>query len=293
LESVAGEIAATGGSHSVVVVENDVGPRSAGVVHQLKSSYPGLNITYILEPRLGISTARNRALGLGLASNADWIAFIDDDEVAQPGWLQAMLRGASTLEADVLTGPVRHVLELQPVWMRACKFKNVARGSTLSTAATNNTAVRAAWLRPHFPALSFDEDFNFSGGEDSDFFYRVTDLGGRIVWVDDASLSEFVPASRLTLKYQLGRTVRVAENSFRIHRRRRGFAAAIRRYLPKAIGRMGRGVILVVSGAALRLFSKPIGARVWFDGSKALASGVGTMLGVIGVKPNPYETVTV
>lgn len=291
LSSVLREVVETGGAHSIVVVENDTQPRSERVIAKQKLKFPSVDIAYHLEPELGIATARNRSLSLALSSGADWIAFIDDDEVMQRGWLSAMLRGASMMDAEVLTGPVDYLHELQPVWMPSCGVKNRKRGSRLRTAATNNVAIKTDWLRPHFPVLSFDEDFNFSGGEDSDFFYRVNDLGGRILWVDDARLSEFVPASRLTMKYQLTRTARVAENSFRIHRRRRGYIDAMLRYIPKAIGRLLRGLLLFFFGAALRIFNKPIGSRVWYEGSKALASGAGTLLGLFGMKPNPYKNV--
>jgi GT2 family glycosyltransferase len=113
--SIADEITDIGGGHSIVVVENDSQPRSAVVVSDIKTKYPNLDISYCLEPKLGISSARNRALALGLASNADWIAFIDDDEVMSAGWLRAMLRAAKTMDAEVLTGPVRYCHELQPI----------------------------------------------------------------------------------------------------------------------------------------------------------------------------------
>ena len=124
LISIADEITDVGGGHSIVVVENDSQPQSAVVVSDIRTKYPKLDISYCMEPKLGISSARNRALAFGLASKADWIAFIDDDEVMAAGWLRAMLRAAKTMDAEVLTGPVSYRNELQPIWMCDANVKD-------------------------------------------------------------------------------------------------------------------------------------------------------------------------
>jgi succinoglycan biosynthesis protein ExoM len=114
-------------------------------------------------------------------------------------------------------------------------------------------------------------------------------MNGRIRWVDDAWVSEHVPAGRTTFRYQLARSARVAENVFRIHRRRRGMTAALWRYLPKALGRLVRGSFSIFGGLALVVFSRSIGGRMFFSGCKALASSAGTVLGLLGVRLEPYR----
>jgi len=47
----------------------------------------GSAATYVCEPAVGLSRARNRG---ALASSADVVAFIDDDAMAEPGWLEAL-----------------------------------------------------------------------------------------------------------------------------------------------------------------------------------------------------------
>lgn len=70
----------------VLVVENGSLPDSAGVVEKL-----GLpRCQYIVEQRPGLSRARNRALD---AVRTDLVAWIDDDEVADPDWIRRLKEG--------------------------------------------------------------------------------------------------------------------------------------------------------------------------------------------------------
>ena len=67
---------------SLVVVDNfsDAGERETVALHQ-DGEVP---VLYVHEPRAGIPAARNAALEAAKSISPDWIAFIDDDEVAPP-----------------------------------------------------------------------------------------------------------------------------------------------------------------------------------------------------------------
>jgi glycosyltransferase involved in cell wall biosynthesis len=71
----------------VLVVDNgSSSPESAKVVQNL-----GLPCSeYVVEPRAGLSRARNRALD---AVHTDLVAWIDDDEVADPDWVRRLKEG--------------------------------------------------------------------------------------------------------------------------------------------------------------------------------------------------------
>jgi glycosyltransferase involved in cell wall biosynthesis len=71
----------------VVVVGNGPGsPESAAVVADLRLP----RCEYVVEPRPGASRARNRGLD---AVHTDLVAFIDDDEVADPDWVRRLKEG--------------------------------------------------------------------------------------------------------------------------------------------------------------------------------------------------------
>ena len=58
---------------------------------------------YVLEPRPGLSRARN--CGANVCSE-DILAYIDDDMVPHPDWLSSLLSGFSDANVAVVTGPV-------------------------------------------------------------------------------------------------------------------------------------------------------------------------------------------
>ncbi|WP_193195254.1 glycosyltransferase [Nostoc sp. MG11] len=68
----------------VVVVDNGSGDRTREVVEQ-RASDPRLK--YIFEPTIGLSVARN--IGAKVA-RGDILAYLDDDAVASPSWLQVL-----------------------------------------------------------------------------------------------------------------------------------------------------------------------------------------------------------
>jgi glycosyltransferase involved in cell wall biosynthesis len=73
-------------SFAVLVVDNGSDPSAATVVDEL--GLPAWE--YTVEPRPGLARARNRALG---AVRTELVAWMDDDEVADSGWVRALKEG--------------------------------------------------------------------------------------------------------------------------------------------------------------------------------------------------------
>ena len=83
----------------VVVVDNSAGGSAAAAL----SLFPASAFRLLSEPRPGIANARNAGVA---AAAGEWVAFLDDDEEAQPGWLAALLDVARRTNADAVFGPV-------------------------------------------------------------------------------------------------------------------------------------------------------------------------------------------
>jgi glycosyltransferase involved in cell wall biosynthesis len=63
-----------------------------------------LDIKYAVEPRKGLSWARNRAIEL---ADGDVITWVDDDAVSDPWWAAELARGfVEVPDADAVTGPI-------------------------------------------------------------------------------------------------------------------------------------------------------------------------------------------
>lgn len=76
--------------YAVWVVDN--APEGRGTRQVVDSFAAGMDIRYIAEPRPGLSRARNAALRVDL--HGDWVAWLDDNEVADPMWLTELMRAS-------------------------------------------------------------------------------------------------------------------------------------------------------------------------------------------------------
>lgn len=136
-------------------------------------------------PHANISVARNACLD---AASSEWIAFIDDDEIAAPGWLASLYSSASM--NDVVFGPVRaRYAPGTPQWLVDGDFlsKSPARRSFgLDTGHTANALLR----RSCADSLYFDETLGQTGGEDSLFFASLHARGARLGFCGHALVFE-------------------------------------------------------------------------------------------------------
>src|SRR5207253_1180482 len=105
--------------------------------------------------------------------------------------------------------------------------------------------------------LRFDPALGRQGGEDDDFFYRLTDSGGTIGYAADALAYEAVPPQRASLRWLLRRSFRAGQtHAARLVRRHRGAARLAQ------LGLAGAKGSACLAGAAAALPS-PIGRGRW------------------------------
>jgi GT2 family glycosyltransferase len=184
---------------SIVVVDNDV-ERSAEAACQQARARTNWPLRYEVEPRRGIPFVRNKAVAC--AGQADFVAFLDDDEVPEPCWLDELLDVQARFGADVVTGPTLcSYAEDAPAWVKNGRFyqpPRYATGQRLETAYTGNVLIRAEVFRQVRPL--FDERIGLGVGEDVNFFRRVQRAGYTIVWADQAVVTQSMPASRTTAR---------------------------------------------------------------------------------------------
>lgn len=193
----------------IIVVDNDPNGSACKLCQQISPQIKWA-IKYYIEPHRGIPFARNTAIA---CAGEDWefLAFIDDDEVPQPSWLDELLRAQSLYNADVVSGPVLpYFSQSVPDWIIKGKFFERSRYSTghiLSGAATNNVLICLKVLQKMKPC--FDESLALSGGSDWHFFRRVYAAGYKIVWANNALVDEWIPSSRANLVWLLKRGYRL------------------------------------------------------------------------------------
>jgi len=256
----------------VIVADNDEAPSAAAMVGDAASRL-GLSAAYVHAPSRNISRARNACLD---AAQGDFLAFLDDDETASVGWLSALLAEAERNGWDAVLGPVKAVYAQDaPGWIAAGDFhstKPVVDGGRILKGYAGNVLIRRSAIVAR--GLRFDEGLGRLGGEDDDFFYRLTDTGGTIGFAPDALACEPVPPSRASLKWLMTRSFRTGQtHGARLSQRARGAGRVAQISLAAAKG----GACL--AGAAATAWSPTARSR-WLVRGSLHAGAVARLAGL-------------
>jgi succinoglycan biosynthesis protein ExoM len=273
---------------TIVVVENDEESRCRWLVEEMARQHGAPRIVYGHEPEIGIPFARNRSLELALEHDADWIGFIDDDEIASPDWIAKLVAAAAALDADVLQGPVEAIYPPQTSHLVQKAAKRRPTGSSRGTAYTNNTLMRASIARKEGLGLRFDEAMRFTGGSDVEFFSRAVAHGAVIRWVDEAVVSESVPMARLTLRWQLERARRTGANHAYLDAQRNGVARAVVNGSVICLGKIASACIELPVGLVVYPLNARLGSRIALRALRKLSWSAGNLGTALRIRPQPY-----
>lgn len=261
---------------SIVVVDNDEVGSGKNVVEAIRQTL-GFPLTYVIESRRGIAQGRNTAVSTALSVNADFVAFIDDDEIPEANWLVDLIDVQTSTGADVVTGPVVPVFdEPPPNWVIRGAFyerPRFATGTRMTYARTSNVLIDISLLRDPWPP--FDERYATTGGEDTHFFMRARLDGAHIVWSDEAVVKELVPTSRISMRWLVRRS----------YRRGNTLSLCLRDLQdswPRRAKRVGASVFHMVSGVALLISSVFGGTTAWVKGMQKVAYAAGLATGLFG-----------
>lgn len=242
----------------IVVVDNDADGSAAMVVERCRAQ-AAMPIHYEIQPLRNIALTRNRSVAL--AMRGDWLAFIDDDERAAPDWLAQLADAADRLRADAVLGPVLPVVpEQAPDWIRRGRFYDFPRLATGQSVPLNrmrfgNVIIRAEPLRSE-PG-PFDPRYGLATGEDADLLLRLVRRGCRLVWCDEAVVTEPVEPSRLSLRWLLQRALSGGQEFAR--KRLRGHYGEIG---PSGRLRLfARALLQLLAAMLLALLALPLGRR--------------------------------
>lgn len=258
----------------------------------------GTSVNYYVENTIGIPSARNRALDAADEQQIGWIAFVDDDCVAETDLLFRLTERANQSDADAVAGgwsfvpagPISSWLPPEVFGRKDYRLegKPLGDGAKIPTAYTRNVMFRRqAQKSERNPAPRFWELFPGAGGSDVLFFFALSKEGKSIVYAREAVVTESYSGNRLKLRWHVLRLIRTSQQ----------------RYLRRTITnerafplRLGFGFLT----AALRLpfivvffplTFVSLKSRRWI-GSAILrfAPYLGVLLAILGLKYREYET---
>ncbi len=191
----------------IIIIDNDPEQSADNIV---KSFFDKKDFVYIydVQPEKNISLTRNKALDY---TNAEYIAFIDDDEWADPTWLESLLTTSQQFNADCVFGPVTPIFATtEPDWIIKGGFFiqniNAITGTNVQMGSTNNVLIKATPQIKNL--LKFNLVYGLTGGEDTELFHRLYFNDAKLIWCNEANVYEFIPKDRMTLDWLIKRSLR-------------------------------------------------------------------------------------
>jgi GT2 family glycosyltransferase len=203
-----------GGIHSEILVvdDGDGGPTADAVRARPQVRYVPHGA------RRGLNAARNTGLR---EAGAGLIAFVDDDVLAPPGWLEALVEGAARHpQAEAFGGPIRARFEGRTP--RSCGREQPPittldlgeRDREVDFVWGANFAVRRGAIER---IGQFDESIVRPHGDEEEWLERLREAGGRIVYLAAAGLDHRRTAEDARLRplagaaYARGRGARASD----------------------------------------------------------------------------------
>ncbi len=197
-------------SWEIVLVDNASTDETQDVI---ASALGRLPVRAVVEPRPGLSSARNRAVA---EARGKYILWSDDDAVADPGWLAAYLDAFDTWpDAALFGGPIdvafdapvpdwfsRIQSRVAPIYafrdLGAEPFELPAREAMLPYGT--NYVIRAAEQRRFLydPALGRHPQHPHRGSEETDVMLTMLQSGFTGRWVPGARVTHLLGVDRAT-----------------------------------------------------------------------------------------------
>jgi len=288
LQQLLESLAALSTSHQVQVIvadNDDVHRDGLHVVERLKSHGYRWPIEALVVASRGISQVRNALIDASLGDDAtDYVLMLDDDEIADPQWLDEMIRLQVATGADIVGGRVNRLFEGEkPKWAEhVALLSNKTRPRTDHVDLIDSTAnilfVRKFLERQDRPI--FDTAFGLTGGGDKEALTRLARAGATFAWSEAAVVSEQIPASRLTEDWVLKRAFRVGNSDMRVLLRHRRSWTEVATEVLKALA--------VLAGAPALLLRALGDEARWIRARMMIWRAAGKLAAFAGLKYREY-----
>ena len=194
-----------------VIVNNNSTDDTAARVAAFIKEHSDLNIRLVEELQQGLSFARNRGIA---ESKGRFVAFIDDDETINEGFVSAYIDIFHNHGAFVAAGALKVCYDSKrPKWMSHYTEKMIANPFDLGnsvvtiTKSVTPTGGNMAFNREVFNLYgNFDTNLGrkggeLFGGEENDIFARIRDLGERVFYAPQAIAYHHIADRKLTPEY--------------------------------------------------------------------------------------------
>ena len=188
--------------YEVVVIDNASTDHTSQVVLECAGECQ-IEMRPIVEPIAGLPFARNRSV---IEARGDWVAFFDDDQLADPDWLLRLYESSISNSVKCVGGS-RSLLFDCPPKSTLSKYANYLLGEIDEDRecfyhpkflpCTGNVIV----AKEVFDKIGLFNEACVEGGEDGDFFLRLLESGYQAFYQPKAHVQHLISSNRLESKY--------------------------------------------------------------------------------------------
>ena len=206
-----------GGSYSfeIVVIDNASTDGTKALISEMAQD-ACVPLRYQFETAKGVAHARNRGI---IEASGEWLAFFDDDQIAEPHWLWELVTVAKNMKASCVGGCIRLRFPTQEDLDKLSPICRAILGESIpgkeprkypgkSLPGTGNVLLE----RKIFAEVGQFDTTLSRGGEDADFFRRVKRKGIDMWYAPEALAHHVIPPYRLEVGYLIWCSMRDGVN---------------------------------------------------------------------------------
>ena len=215
-ECLANQTDVTPEDWEILIVDNASKDSTPKVVQEHQSAFQGIcNVRYVVEQKQGLAFARTRALKEAVA---DLVAFVDDDNLLFPNWVNRAISFAEThpqvgafggqIHGKFGASPpsylnkVKHLLAVVEKGRKPFQYLPERR---MLPPGAGLVVKKEVWLK-HVPdrlSLSGRIGASLIGGEDLEAIVHIQKIGWEIWYNPEMEMDHDIPSARLEEEYLL------------------------------------------------------------------------------------------
>ena len=200
------------GEWEIIVIDNSRAGDARDLIEELATNFSALR--YIHQPRPGLHRARHAG---ARAAKSEILVYVDDDVIAPPHWLEAIVRPFAESSVAIVGGPVRprfeeatSQIEVDPVFLSLLDLGEEQLGLRWPGGVYGcNMAVRKSVLLEvggFNPDGMRDPELIWQRGDgETGLHQKVFAAGWKVIYAPKAGLEHQIPARRLQTEALINR----------------------------------------------------------------------------------------